>query len=65
VIRSGYAPVSTTVAVGRNAQSIRVVPLSLTPATFANLNGASTQPAPAGLDAGKRSLRQLPRLRRR
>jgi hypothetical protein len=52
VIRSGYAPVSTTVAVGRNAQSIRVVPLSITPATFANLNGASTQPAPAGLDAG-------------
>lgn len=52
VVRSGYTPSSTSVVVGRTATAIRIVRLSIVPATFANLSGAITQSAPAGLNGG-------------
>ncbi len=52
VVRSGYAPASTTVSVGGASAAIQTVRMALTPATFANLSGATAQQGPAGLNGG-------------
>ncbi len=52
VVRSGYTPTSTTVSVGGASPAIQTVRMALTPATFANLSGATAQQAPAGLNGG-------------
>jgi hypothetical protein len=52
IVRSGYTPTSTTVAVGGNSAAIADVAMALAPATFSNLSGATAQPGPAGLDGG-------------
>jgi hypothetical protein len=52
VVRSGYTPTSTTVSVGGTAPAIQTVRMALTPASFANLSGATAQQGPAGLNGG-------------